>query len=116
MRTALHPAAKLGEDVQNKMIGALWGATISGIRGGTPGEPFPETIEQRDRSREIARDLPAGSIEKRFYTDMAKSADRDSLRDIEDDLPNDGRTWWGSIASRFQRPDAPRMGASIWAE
>lgn len=93
VRTALHAAATLGEDVQNKMIGALWGATISGIRGGTPGEPFPETIEQRDRSLKIAEDLPAGSIEKRFYTDMAKSANRDILRDIEDDLPTDGRTW-----------------------
>jgi hypothetical protein len=28
-------------------------------------------IEQRDKSREIAEDLPAGSIEKRFYTDLA---------------------------------------------
>ena len=93
VRTALHTAAKLSEDIQNKMIGALWDATSSGIRGGTPGEPFPETIEQRDRSREIAKDLPAGSIEKRFYTDMAKSAARDTLHEMEDDLPNDGRIW-----------------------
>ena len=93
VRTALLTAAKLGEDVQNKMIGALWGATISGVRSGTPGEPFPESIEQRDRSREMARDLPAGSIEKRFYIDMAKSAERDIARDIDDDLPTDGRTW-----------------------
>jgi hypothetical protein len=68
-------------------------AGISGNRSGTPGEPFPETIEQRDKSRDIAKDLPAGSIEKRFYTDMAKSADRDILRDIDDDLPTDGRAW-----------------------
>jgi hypothetical protein len=75
------------------MAGALRGATTSGIRSGTPGEPFPETIEQRDKSRDIAKDLPAGSIEKRFYADIAKSADRDILRDIEDDLPTDGRAW-----------------------
>ena len=75
------------------MIGALWGATISGIRSGTPGEPFPETVEQRDKSREMAKDLPAGSIEKRFYTDMATSADRDILRELHDDLPADGRDW-----------------------
>lgn len=75
------------------MIGALWGATISGVRSGTPGEPFPETIEQRDKSREIAKDLPAGSIEKRFYTDMAKSADRDILRDMDHDRPTDGWAW-----------------------
>jgi hypothetical protein len=93
VRSALHAAAKLGEDLQTKMMGALWGATISGIRSGTPGEPFPETVEQRDRSREIAKDLPAGSIEKRFYTNIAKSAERDILRESEDDLPSDGRPW-----------------------
>jgi len=75
------------------MMGALWSATISGVRSGTPGEPFPETIEQRDRSRAIAKDLPAGSIERRFYADMAKSAERDVQREIEDDLPSDGRSW-----------------------
>lgn len=93
VRTALQAADRLGEEVLRDMIGGLWGATISGIRSGTPGEPFPETIEQRDKSRDIAKDLPAGSIEKRFYTDMAKSADRDILRDIDDDLPADGRAW-----------------------
>lgn len=91
--TALRTAARLGGGVQQKMIDALRTATISGMRSGTPGEPFPETIEQRDRSREIAKDLSAGSIERRFYTDMAKSAERDILRDIDDDLPADGRNW-----------------------
>lgn len=93
VRTALQAADRLGEDVLRDMVGALWGATISGVRSGTPGEPFPETIEQRDKSRDIAKDLPAGSIEKRFYIDMAKSADRDILRDVEDDLPTDARAW-----------------------
>lgn len=93
VRTALHAADRLGEDVLRAVLGALWAATISGVRSGTPGEPFPESIEQRDRSRNIAKDLPAGSIEERFYSDMAKSADRDILRDIDDDLPADGRLW-----------------------
>ncbi len=93
VRTALHAAHRLGEDVLRDMTGALWAATISGVRSGTPGEPFPETVEQRDRSRDIAKDLPAGSIEKRFYADMAKSAENDILREIEDDLPTDGRSW-----------------------
>lgn len=93
VRMALHVADRLGENVLRDMVGALWSATISGIRSGTPGEPFPETIEQRDRSRDMANNLPAGSIEKRFYTDMAKSADRDILHDLDDDLASDGRAW-----------------------
>lgn len=90
---ALHIADKLGDDARQQMRGSLWSATISGGRSGTPGEPFPETIEQRDRSRAIAKDLPAGSIERQFYADMAKSAERDIERELEDDQPSDGRSW-----------------------
>jgi hypothetical protein len=93
VRTALHAANRLGEDVRRELVGALWGATISGVRSGTPGEPFPETVEQRDRSRQIAKQLPTGSLEERFYSDMAESAERDIAREAEDDAPDDGRTW-----------------------
>src|SRR5690606_20642187 len=82
VRIALHAAGRIGEDVLQDMAGALWGATISGVRRGIPGKPYPETMEQRDRSRDIAENLPAGSIEKRFYTNMAESANRDILREI----------------------------------
>lgn len=91
--SALHAANQLGEDALRSMASALWSATISGIRSGTPGEPYPETIEQRDRSRAIANNLPFGSIEKQFYLDMANSADKDIVSDISDDLPSDGRIW-----------------------
>jgi len=93
VRMALHAAERLGEEVLRDMIDSLWEATISGIRSGTPGEPFPETVNQRDRSREIAERLPAGSLEERFYSDMAKSAENDIARELADDVPADGRTW-----------------------
>jgi hypothetical protein len=93
VRTALHAGERLGEEVRREMIGALWGATISGVRSGTPGEPFAETVEQRDRSREIAEQLPAGSLEERFYSDLAKSAEKDIARELADDVPDDGRAW-----------------------
>jgi transcriptional regulator with XRE-family HTH domain len=93
VRTALHAADRLGEDVRREMVGALWGATISGVRSGTPGEPFPETVEQRDRSRQIAKQLPTGSLEEQFYSDMAESAERDIAREAKDDAPDDGRIW-----------------------
>ncbi|MCF8557703.1 MAG: helix-turn-helix domain-containing protein [Candidatus Nanopelagicales bacterium] len=93
VRVALHAADKLGEEIRQEMVRALWAATITGIRSGTPGEPFPETLEQRDRSLEVAKGLPAGSIERRFYVDIASAADRDILREVNDDLPTDGRSW-----------------------
>ncbi|MGW5385146.1 helix-turn-helix domain-containing protein [Nocardia sp. NPDC003963] len=93
VRIALHAAGRIGEEILQDMIGALWGATISGIRRGIPGKPYPETMEQRDRSRDIAENLPTGSIEKLFYTNMAEAANRDILREIGNDLPADGRAW-----------------------
>lgn len=93
VRTALRAADRLGAEVRREMAGALWAATISGIRSGTPGEPFPETVEQRDRSRQVAEGLPTGSLEERFYRDMAESAERDFDREAEDGAPDDGRAW-----------------------
>ncbi|NKY48394.1 hypothetical protein [Nocardia cerradoensis] len=44
--SALHAADRIGEEALQEMAGALWGATISGIRRSVPREPAPETIEQ----------------------------------------------------------------------
>lgn len=93
MCDALHVADKLSHGVRHQMMEALWSATISGGRTGTPGEPFQETIEQRDRSRALATEFAAGSIERRFYADMAKFAEKDIQPEVEDGLPTDGRSW-----------------------
>ena len=90
--TALHAAEQQGPDALREMRGALYGATIAGTRSGTPGQPFAEDVEQRDRSQAIADTLPDGSIERRFYLDIVKSAERDIARALEDDL-GDGRDW-----------------------
>lgn len=89
VQTALHCAARIGEAPRREMARALLAATTSGIRSGTPGQPYPEDVEQRDRSREIASRLPGGSIEELFYSHMAKSAEET----IANDTPNDGRSW-----------------------
>lgn len=93
VRIALHSADRLGEKVLREVTGALWGATISGARSGTPGEPFPEDIEQRDKSLKIAETLPTGSLEENFYRDMAKSAEESIARELAEDQPGDGRDW-----------------------
>lgn len=93
VRTALHCAARFGDRSRREMTGALYAATAFGIRSGTPGQPYPEDVEQRDRSREIADQLARGSIEEQFYRDMAKSAEESIAREMADDVPNDGRSW-----------------------
>jgi hypothetical protein len=90
---ALHSAARLGDAARREMSGALYSASISGIRTGTPGQPFAEDLEQRDRSREIASRLGRGSLEERFYSDMARAAEERIARELADDVPPDGREW-----------------------
>ncbi|MDP9164761.1 MAG: hypothetical protein M3O32_01610 [Actinomycetota bacterium] len=90
---ALHAAARFGDDCREHMAGALWAATITGTRMGRPGHPFPEDVEQRDKSSELAARLPKGSIEQEFYRTLAASAEQSIARSVEDDRADDGRDW-----------------------
>jgi hypothetical protein len=93
VRKALAAAARFGTDCHDAMANALWAATISGARMGTPGQPFPEDLEQRDRSRALADKMPRGSFEARFYRDIAASAGVGIARSTEEDKEDDGRDW-----------------------
>ncbi|PVG81202.1 hypothetical protein DDE18_18795 [Nocardioides gansuensis] len=84
---------KVGDEAQQALKNALWGATISGTRSGTPGQPYPEDVEQRDRCREVASLMPKGSAAERFYLDMAISAERAIESSVDEDREDDGRRW-----------------------
>jgi hypothetical protein len=81
----LDRAAILGSDCYSSVASGLHSAVVSGGRSGKPGEPFPEDVEQRDRSYEIARTLTVGSPAHRFYTSLAKSAEASIRWSIERD-------------------------------
>jgi hypothetical protein len=93
VQTALRAATRFGEATRNLMSGALWTATITGIRHGAPGKPFAEDIEQRNQSRKLAHQMPRGSVEQKFYLDSAASADENIARTLAEDRPSDGRDW-----------------------
>jgi len=94
VRRVLSAAAQHGEDCLQRVGSGLHAAVVSGIRSGTPGEPFSEDVEQRDTAAEIARALPRGSLEERFYRSLQASAEH-SIRwsMAEDEKLTDGRTW-----------------------
>jgi transcriptional regulator with XRE-family HTH domain len=87
----LERAAAQGADCYGKVASGLHAMVISGTRVGTPGEPFREDVEQRDRSRQIATSLRRGSPAHRFYTGLARSAEasiRQTLERHEEDRPD----------------------------
>ena len=75
----------------SSLMSSAYNVTFSASWG---GQPAPEDVQQRDRAAEIARQLPRGSVEAKFYQALADNADARIriLSDDHDDLP-DGRDW-----------------------
>jgi hypothetical protein len=94
VRHVLAAAAAHGEECLQTIGGALHTAVTSGVRSGTPGQPFSEDIEQRNKSAEVAQALPRGSVEERFYRSLQSSAEQ-SIRwsEARDETLLDGRDW-----------------------
>lgn len=90
----LHAALAHGDDVAARLGGALHSAVSSGGRSGEIGKPFSEDVEQRDQALVIAKQLPVGSIEERFYRSVADSAVRNiDWHAAQDEKLLDGRNW-----------------------
>lgn len=90
----LHTAEQLGGDNLKNVSSALHSAIVLGGRSGTPGQPFPEDVEQRDRAAKIAQTLPYGSIEQKFYKSIERSAQESIRWHLEsDEKLLDNRNW-----------------------
>lgn len=81
----LENALRRNADLYKGVASALHSAITSGVRSGTPGQPYPQDLEQRDRARKIADKLPLGSAAERFYRGLQRSAEADIKRKGEDD-------------------------------
>lgn len=83
----LEQAQKQGATYYKRVSSWLYGAAISGSRTGTPGQPFPQDIAQRDNSYDLMSKLPIGSPGYKFYKllyDAAKeNIERDTIEDLE---------------------------------
>jgi transcriptional regulator with XRE-family HTH domain len=90
----LQSACAMDPELAKHLASGLQAAAMSGVRSGTPGQPFPEDVEQRDRSRQIAQGLAAGSFERRFYEALVDQAES-SIRwhELHDRVDLDGRRW-----------------------
>lgn len=92
VRRCLRAADRHGDASLRRMRGALYNASNSGMRSGTPGQPYPEDVEEHAKATELADGCATGSVEEQFYRDLAASA-LDRIQDVTDELPPDGRDW-----------------------
>jgi hypothetical protein len=90
----LEAAAKISEDAVGEVGGAMQGAVTSGSYTGSPGQPFPRDVQQRDQARAIASSLTPGSWTERFYRSLEKSAEENMRWHAERDQKFlDNRDW-----------------------
>ncbi|BAU82991.1 hypothetical protein SLA_2054 [Streptomyces laurentii] len=92
VRRCLRGADRHGDTSLNRVRGALYASSISGMRSGTPGQPYPEDVEQHAKANELADGCARGSVEEHFYRDLADSA-LHRIQQETDELPPDGRAW-----------------------
>ena len=94
VRRVLRAADRCGTNSLQAVQGALIGAASRGGRSTTPGQPFPEDVEQLDRAEALAASCLPGSVEEQFYQMLAESA-RNSIAWTTNDIdrPDDQRNW-----------------------
>lgn len=82
----LDHAQKFGPKCYRKISSALHGSVLQGGKSGTPGQPFPEDIEQRDKAYEMMQKLPIGSPSHRFYKALFEEAKSEIERHTNEDF------------------------------
>jgi hypothetical protein len=80
----LAAARGIGADCLSEAEGALRASAFGGVRTRTPGEPDPEAVTLRDRSRELAAALPPGPA-RSFYKRLADDAEQEIVDDLRRD-------------------------------
>jgi transcriptional regulator with XRE-family HTH domain len=70
-------AQTFGPDVLERARNNLFGAAISGIKSGVPGQPFPRDVETRDKAEAVLRQISPLSPEFELYEGVKKTAERD---------------------------------------
>ncbi|KKQ53159.1 hypothetical protein A2865_02600 [Candidatus Woesebacteria bacterium RIFCSPHIGHO2_01_FULL_39_17] len=83
----LDQAEKFGPTCYKKVSSSLHSSVLQGVRHGTPGQPFPEDIHQRDRSYVMMQKLPPGLPAYRFYKALYEEAkvniDQHTIEDLD---------------------------------
>lgn len=74
VRRILRAADRCRPESLGAVQSALSAAIRSGGRVGSPGRPFAEDVEQRDKAEELAASCMRSSVEEQFYRSLADSA------------------------------------------
>jgi hypothetical protein len=80
-------AQRIGPDALKALKSGLFGSAISGVRSGTPGEPFPRDLEVKAECEKILQGLSKFSPAYEVYEALLKDAEKNiayALREREE--------------------------------
>jgi transcriptional regulator with XRE-family HTH domain len=80
----LRKAKQLGRKPYERAISVLYGSAISGIRTGTPGEPFPQDLKMKADAEKALKEILRFSPSYEVYDDIRKCADERIARSLKE--------------------------------
>ncbi|WP_158713986.1 ATP-binding protein [Kitasatospora aureofaciens] len=92
VRRYLRMADQYGDQTLYAIQSSLHSAVVTGARWGTPGNPYPQDMEQYEKATELADSCAIGSVEEQFYRSFRESVQH-SIQLATHDLPPDNRAW-----------------------
>lgn len=82
----LDKASQHGKEALDSAASALFSSAISGVKSGTPGEPFPRDVMMRDEAEKALLEIPRFAPARGLYESLKKHAEANigiSLRERE---------------------------------
>lgn len=76
-------ARQFGVKTRKMVLTELYCSAVSGLRGGTVGEPFPEDIKMKEAAEEALTKCPPNSALRELYDQVIRHADAEIRRQSE---------------------------------
>ena len=77
---------QFGHQCYKSAASEVFSAAVSGMRSGTPGEPFPEDLRMKEEATEALKSIPRFAPGRDLYEDLLKFAEqsiRQQLKEAE---------------------------------
>lgn len=80
----LDKAKQHGKEVLDNAVSALYSSAITGVKSGTPGEPFPQDLMMRDEAEKALQEIPRFAPAHRLYESLKRHAEDDIKRSLRE--------------------------------
>lgn len=80
----LDKAKQHGKEVLDDAVSALYRSAITGLKSGTPGEPFPQDLMMRDEAEKVLQEIPRFAPAYRLFESLKRHAEEDINRSLRE--------------------------------